>query len=147
MAILLCSYPCSPLFFFPEHVAGKAYKSQQLWQRVSYASFWLLTEMEVCPCPCFGLGSRLCAEFMALVHFRLVTATLQPLSLPVTAVLSPSPLPGHLYQKHLERGSKFMEALLNGQHILVELSSLHILSSASSHIRPQDRTHSYGHVN
>uniref|UniRef100_A0A8C3JTV9 Uncharacterized protein n=1 Tax=Calidris pygmaea TaxID=425635 RepID=A0A8C3JTV9_9CHAR len=55
--------------------------------------------MDVCPCLCFGLGSWLCADFMALVHSRLVTATLQPLYLPVATIFSPSPFPGLLYQK------------------------------------------------
>lgn len=112
VAILLCSYPRSPRSSSFGELLGKL--TNQLWELVSYASFWLLTEMEVCPCPCFGLSSRLCAEFLALVHFRRVAATLQPLHLPVAAIFSPYPVPGHI----VERDSKFMETSLNGQHIL-----------------------------
>lgn len=106
-------------FFFLGQCVGKGYKSQQLCELVSYASSWLLTETGTCPCPCFGLGSRLCAEFMASAHFRLVPVTLQPLHLPVAAIFSPFPVYGHfLSKKHLKMNSKFVEISLNGQHIL-----------------------------
>lgn len=78
--MLLCAYPHSPC-----------------------SPSWLLTEMETCLCPCFGLDSRLSAEFMASAQFRQVPVTLQPLHLPVGSVFSPYSVSGYFYQNAPEK--------------------------------------------
>lgn len=121
--MVLCSYPCSPC-----------------------SSSWLLTEMETCLCPCFGLGSGLSAEFMASARFiRPVTLqhfmSLWEQSSPPTLSL------GIFIKMYLKRNSKFVEIALMGSICCVELFSLHAFSSASSHIKPQDRIRIYWCVN